>query len=81
MRLQRTVRSAKNGCDVCALRRELLRSSMRSLTPAARARRQRVAQRRRAMAPEALALLTPFVGPDTLPADCYSDAAVAALLE
>jgi menaquinone-9 beta-reductase len=49
-------------------------------TDAARSRRHRVAQRRRAMAPESLATLTPFVGPDTLPADCYSDEAVAALL-
>jgi hypothetical protein len=32
------------------------------------------------MAPEAMALLTPFVGPDMLPADAYSDGAVAALL-
>jgi 2-polyprenyl-6-methoxyphenol hydroxylase-like FAD-dependent oxidoreductase len=47
---------------------------------AARSRRQRVAAKRRAMAPESLATLTPFVGPDTLPADCYSDEAVAALL-
>ena len=47
---------------------------------AARSRRQRVAEKRRAMAPESLATLTPFVGPDTLPADCYSDEAVAALL-
>ena len=49
-------------------------------TDAARSRRQRVAAKRRAMAPESFATLTPFVGPDTLPADCYSDEAVAALL-
>jgi 2-polyprenyl-6-methoxyphenol hydroxylase-like FAD-dependent oxidoreductase len=47
---------------------------------AARSRRHRVAEKRRAMAPESLAMLTPFVGPDTLPAECYSDEAVAALL-
>jgi 2-polyprenyl-6-methoxyphenol hydroxylase-like FAD-dependent oxidoreductase len=47
---------------------------------AARARRRRVAERRKAMAPESLSVLTPFVGPDVLPADCYTDEAVAALL-
>jgi len=46
----------------------------------ARARRRRVAELRRKMAPESLATLTPFVGPDALPADCYTDEAVAALL-
>jgi 2-polyprenyl-6-methoxyphenol hydroxylase-like FAD-dependent oxidoreductase len=45
---------------------------------AARARRRRVAERRMRMAPESLAILTPFVGPDALPGDCYTDAAVAA---
>jgi 2-polyprenyl-6-methoxyphenol hydroxylase-like FAD-dependent oxidoreductase len=47
---------------------------------AARARRRRVAERRKAMAPESLAFLTPFVGPDVLSADCYTDEAIAALL-
>ena len=47
---------------------------------AARSRRQRVAERRRAMAPESMAMLTPFIGPDSLPAACYSDEAVATLL-
>ena len=46
----------------------------------ARERRRRVAERRMRMAPESLATLTPFVGPDALPAECYSDAAVEALL-
>jgi len=46
----------------------------------ARARRRRVAELRRKMAPESLTTLTPFVGPDALPADCYTDEAVAALL-
>ena len=49
-------------------------------TAAARARRQRIHQKRRAMAPEAMALLTPFIGPDVIPAEAYSDEAVAALL-
>jgi menaquinone-9 beta-reductase len=47
---------------------------------AARARRRRVAERRNRMARESLAILTPFVGPEALPADCYTDAAVEALL-
>ena len=47
---------------------------------AARARRRRAAERRMRMAPESLAILTPFVGPDALPADCYTDEAVAAFL-
>ncbi len=47
---------------------------------AARLRRRRVAEKRRAMATESLAMLTAFVGPDALPADAYSDEAVAALL-
>ena len=47
---------------------------------AARSRRQRVAEKRRAAAPESLAMLTPFIGPDALPAEPYSDEAVAALL-
>ena len=46
----------------------------------ARGRRRRVAELRRKMAPESLATLTPFVGPEALPADCYTDEAVAALL-
>ena len=46
----------------------------------ARERRRRVAERRMRMAPESLAILTPFVGPDALPADCYTDRAVAAFL-
>ncbi len=49
-------------------------------TDEARARRHRMHLRRRAMAPESLALLTPFVGPDMVPAEAYSDEAVAALL-
>jgi len=47
---------------------------------AARARRHRVAAKRIAMAPEAAAIFTPFVGPDALPAEAYSDEAIAALL-
>jgi hypothetical protein len=47
---------------------------------AARERRIRAGERRRAMAPEALAMLTPFIGPDALPNEPYSDEAVAALL-
>ena len=47
---------------------------------AARERRGRAAERRRAMAPESLAILTPFIGPDALPPGPYSDAAVAAFL-
>jgi 2-polyprenyl-6-methoxyphenol hydroxylase-like FAD-dependent oxidoreductase len=46
----------------------------------ARERRHRAAERRRAMAPESLATLTPFIGPDALPPDPYSDEAVAAFL-
>ncbi|HTK99214.1 MAG TPA: FAD-dependent monooxygenase [Pseudomonadales bacterium] len=46
----------------------------------ARARRHRAAERRRAMAPESLAILTPFIGPDALPPEPYSDEAVAAFL-
>lgn len=47
---------------------------------AARERRHRAAERRRAMAPESLATLTPFIGPDALPPEAYSDEAVAAFL-
>jgi 2-polyprenyl-6-methoxyphenol hydroxylase-like FAD-dependent oxidoreductase len=47
---------------------------------AARERRRRAGERRRAMAPESLAMLTPFIGPDALPSEPYSDEAVAALL-
>lgn len=47
---------------------------------AARERRHRAAERRRAMAPESLASLTPFIGPDALPPEAYSDEAVAAFL-
>ena len=47
---------------------------------AARARRHRVAERRKTMAPESAAIFTPFVGPDALPAAAYSDEAIAALL-
>ncbi len=32
------------------------------------------------MAPESLATLTPFIGPDALPPEAYSDEAVAAFL-
>jgi menaquinone-9 beta-reductase len=47
---------------------------------AARERRHRAGERRRAMAPESLAMLTPFIGPDALPAEPYSAEAIAALL-
>lgn len=47
---------------------------------AARERRQRVGEKRRAMAPESLAMLTPFIGRDALPAEPYSGESVAALL-
>ena len=46
----------------------------------ARERRGRAAERRRTMAPESLAILTPFIGPDALPNEPYSDEAVAAFL-
>jgi 2-polyprenyl-6-methoxyphenol hydroxylase-like FAD-dependent oxidoreductase len=46
----------------------------------ARQRRGRMHQKRRAMAPESMALLTPFVGPDVLPMEAYSDDAIAALV-
>lgn len=46
----------------------------------ARERRHRAAERRRAMAPESLATLTPFIGPDALSPEPYSDEAVAAFL-
>ena len=47
---------------------------------AARERRRRVGERRRTMVPESLVMLTPFIGPDALPSEPYSDEAVAALL-
>jgi hypothetical protein len=46
----------------------------------ARQRRAWMHRKRRAMAPESMALLTPFVGPDALPMEAYSDEAIAALV-
>ncbi len=46
----------------------------------ARDRRARLRAPRRAMAPHTLALLTPFIGPEAVPAEAYSDAAVASLI-